>query len=103
MSAWANLNELVIADEFARGNLEAGARNYIQCTGGEVAAYQYAYTDENGVPMIQIYESVDGADVAVAFVSAMAGADLLRGLFSTGIIPTKDIFDDECRFLRVDY
>ena len=103
MSAWANLNELVIADEFARGNLEAGARNYIQCTGGEVAAYQYAYTDENGVPMIQIYESIDGVDVPKAFVSAMAGADLLRGLFSTGIIPTKDIFDDECRFLRVDY
>jgi hypothetical protein len=103
LSAWKDLNELVITDEFGRGNLAAGARNYVQCSDGRVAAFQYTFTDNDGVPMLQIYESVDGADVPLAFVSAMAGADILRGLFTTGIIPTKDIFDDECRFLRVDY
>lgn len=103
MSAWKDLNQLVIADEFSRGNLAAGSRNYVQCSDGRTAAFQYAFTNDDGVPMIQIYETIDGVDVPYAFVSAMAGADLLRGLFSTGIIPTKDIFDDECRFLRVDY
>lgn len=103
MSAWKNLNELIIGNEFSRGNLAAGARNYMQCFDGEVAAFQYAYTDNDGVPMIQIFKSVEGTDTPFAFVSAMPGADILRGLFSTGVIPTKDIFADDCRFLRVDY
>lgn len=94
---------MVITNEYARGNLAAGSRNYVQCSDGRTAAFQYAFTTDDGVPMIQIFETIDGADVPYAFVSAMAGADILRGLFSTGIIPTKDIFADDCRFLRVEY
>lgn len=103
MSYWKNLNNLIITTEFSRGDIAASSKNYVQCSDGEVAAFQYLFNNEDDVPLVQIYRSVDGNDIPIAIAAVMAGADILRGLFTTGIIPTAGLFDDSCRFLRVDY
>lgn len=103
MSYWQNLDTLIITTDFARGDLTEGAKNYIQCIDGSVAAFSYQGTDDDGRRMLQIYNASTGEDVPIAFVYVTPGIDLLQGLFKTGVIPTLDIFADKCQFLRVDY
>ncbi len=103
MSYWKDLEKIVIENEFSKGDLTEGSRNYIQCADGSVAAYAYAGDDSDGRRQLQIYDASSGDDIPIAFVYVTPGVDMLQGLFVTGVIPTKDIFDPECRFLRVDY
>jgi len=103
LSYWKDLDKIVIENEFAKGDLAEGSRNYVQCQDGKVAAYAYAGDDNDGRRQLQIFDASSGDDIPIAFVYVTPGVDMLQGLFTTGIIPTLDIFDVNCRFLRVDY
>jgi hypothetical protein len=80
-----------------------GVQNYIRCTNGELAGWEYYRTDEDGNVMVKIYDKTTGITVLKAVVYVVAGCDIFRGLFSTGVFPSKDIFESDCAYYRVDY
>lgn len=90
----------MIQTEFAFGEIAVGNRYVIECADGKTAGWELVNADRM---LAQIYDVTDGEYVPKAFVAVMPGADIFRGLFATGAIPTKTVTDPECRFLRVDY
>jgi hypothetical protein len=80
-----------------------GVQNAVRCKGGEIAAWEFARTDDDGNYMIKLYDATSGTPVYKALVYALPGRDILCGLFSTGAIPSGDIFDAATVFYRIDY
>ena len=103
MSYFANLDTTLITTEISFGVAAVGTRSYMKCVGGELVAWEYDHTDDNGYIIINIYNATTGTDVLVSSVYTMPGCDLFRGLFSSGAVPTKEVTDDSCKYYRVDY
>lgn len=80
-----------------------GVQNAVQCKGGEIAVWEYLRTDDDGYYLIKIYNSTTGTPVYLATSYAMPGRDIFCGLFSTGAIPSGDIFDAATVYYRIDY
>ena len=80
-----------------------GIQNAIKCIGGEIAAWEYWMNDSDGNYMVKIYNVTTGLAVLVATVYVCIGRDIFCGLFSSGAIPSTDIFDESCIYYRVDY
>jgi len=100
LSYFKSLDDLVIQTEFAFGEIAPGNRYAVECADGKTAGWELVNADKM---LAQIYDVTDGDYVPKALVAVMPGADIFRGLFVTGAIPTKTVTDPECRFLRVDY
>lgn len=100
MSYFKSLDDLIIENEFAFGEIAPGNRYAIECADGKTAGWELVNVEQM---LAQIYDVTDGEYVPKALVAVMPGADIFRGLFVTGAIPTKAVTDPECRFLRVDY
>lgn len=103
MSYFKDITTAEITTQFQFQAPAVGVQNAIKCKGGELAAWEYWKTDDDGNHLIRIYNATTGEAVQIAIVYAVAGRDLFCGLFSSGAIPTKDIFDTSCAYLRVDY
>ena len=103
MSYFANITTTEISTVWQFQAPGVGVQNAIKCAGGELAAWEYWMTDSDGGYLIKLYDVTSGVAVLVATVYACIGRDIFCGLFSSGAIPTKDIFDESCNFLRVDY
>ena len=102
MSNWVDLNNAIISTTFSFPTPEKGTRASIQCKSGEIATWEYDSTDDNG-DKILIYDSSTGEDIQIAYVYALPGRDLFCGLFSTGVVPSLPITNENCLFYRVDY
>lgn len=96
----------VISDTFTFGKIDLGTKNQITCADGKTASWKLVEifnTDNTISHCIQIYNSSEGEDIALWLINSVPGADLLGGLFVTGIIPDRDVTDPNCIFYRVDY
>jgi hypothetical protein len=80
-----------------------GVQNAVTCINGEIAVWEYLRTDDDGNYLIKIYDATDGAPVYKATTFALKGRDIFCGLFSSGAIPSGDIFDSATVFYRIDY
>jgi hypothetical protein len=80
-----------------------GIQNAIRCNGGEIAAWEYSHTDEDGNYLVKIYDATTGTPVYKTLVYVIPGRDIFCGLFSSGAIPSGDIFDSGTVYYRVDY
>ena len=80
-----------------------GVQNAVRCKGGEIAVWEYSRTDDDGNYLIKIYDATTGTPVYKALTYALVGRDIFCGLFSTGAIPSGDIFDTATVYYKVDY
>ena len=80
-----------------------GVQNAVLCKGGETAVWEYIRTDDDGNHLIKIYDASSGAPVYKTTVYALPGRDVFCGLFSTGAIPSGDIFAADTVYYRIDY
>ena len=80
-----------------------GVQNAVLCKGGETAVWEYIRTDDDGNHLIKIYDASSGAPVYKTTVYALPGRDVFCGLFSTGAIPSGDIFAANTVYYRIDY
>jgi len=80
-----------------------GVQNAVLCKGGETAVWEYIRTDDDGNHLIKIYDASSGAPVYKTTVYALPGRDIFCGLFSTGAIPSGDIFAANTVYYRIDY
>ena len=80
-----------------------GVQNAVLCKGGEMAVWEYIRTDDDGNHLIKIYDASSGAPVYKTTVYALPGRDIFCGLFSTGAIPSGDIFAANTVYYRIDY
>ena len=103
MSYFADINEVEVTTVFNFLNPDVGVQNYIRCTNGELAGWEYYRTDVDGNVMVKIYDKTTGIAELKAILYVVAGIDIFRGLFSTGAIPSKDIFETDCVYYRIDY
>jgi len=98
-----DITQAVVTTLFQFQPPAVGAQNAIRCAGGEIAAWEYARTDDDGNYLVKIYDATTGAPVYKATVYALPGRDIFCGLFSTGAIPSGDIFDTDTVWYRIDY
>lgn len=103
MSYFTDITQAVVTTLFQFQTPAVGVQNAVQCVGGEIAVWEYARTDEDGNYLLKIYDATSGTPVYIAMVYALAGRDIFCGLFSTGAIPSGDIFDESCVYYRIDY
>lgn len=80
-----------------------GVQNAVRCIDGELAAWEYVRTDDDGNYLIKIYDVTTGTPVYKALAYALPGRDLFCGLFSTGALPSGDIFSTDTVYYRIDY
>lgn len=108
MSNFLALEEIkgVVSNTFTFGQINLGTKNQVTCSDGKTASWELVeiLNSDNSISYcIQIYDSSEGEDVALGLINSVPGADLLGGLFSTGVIPDRDVTDTSCIFYRVDY
>ena len=80
-----------------------GVQNAMKCAGGEIAVWEYVRTDADGNYLIKLYDATSGVTTYKTMVNVLPGRDLFCGLFSSGAIPSGDIFDNATVFYRIDY
>jgi hypothetical protein len=103
LSYFIDITQTDITTLFQFQTPAVGVQNVVRCIGGELAAWEYLRTDADGNHLIKLYDMTTGAAVYKATVYAMPGRDLFCGLFSTGAIPSGDIFADDTVYYRIDY
>jgi hypothetical protein len=103
LSYFKDITKYVITNLFQFQTPAVGVQNAIKCKDGKMAAWEYWKTDSDGNYLLKIYDVTSGSLVQIATVYAVAGRDLFCGLFTTGAIPSGDIFDSSCVFYRIDY
>jgi len=103
MSYFADFNNTFVTTEIAFGVAAVGTRSYMKCKGGEIISWEFGHADGDGNIIIKIYNSTTGTDILVASVYTMPGCDILRGLFSSGAVPSAQVTDSSCKYYRVDY
>lgn len=103
MSYFKDITLEPITDMFQFQPPAVGVQNAVLCAGGEIAAWEYLRTDDDGNHLIKIYDSTTGEAEFKAIVYAMPGRDVFCGLFTTGAIPSGDIFDTNTVFYKIDY
>jgi hypothetical protein len=103
LSYFIDITQTDITTLFQFQTPAVGVQNVVRCIGGELAAWEYLRTDADGNYLIKIYDMTTGVAVYKATVYALTGRDLFCGLFSTGAIPSGDIFADDTVYYRIDY
>lgn len=106
MSYFIPADKVIIQTVFEFGPIVENTINQFQCKNGEIAGFELFYLEdfsETGYPIVRIYDSTTGDSILKGVRTILPGMDLTGGLFSSGVIPDRDITDPECRFFRVDY
>ena len=103
MSYFKNFNDAKATTVFNFQNPAVGVQNYIRCKSGELAGWEYYRTDDAGNDLVKVYDKTSGTATLKAIVYTVAGCDIFRGLFSSGIIPTVSVLSANCVFYRLDY
>lgn len=103
MSYFKDITQAKVTTLFQFQPPAAGVQNAVLCKGGETAVWEYVRTDDDGYHLIKIYDATTGAPIYKATVYAMPGRDVFCGLFSTGAIPSGDIFAANTVYYRIDY
>ena len=103
MSNFKDITTLTVTTTFQFQTPAVGVQNFIKCQNGEIAGWEYWMDDEDGNHLVKILDGSSGQSVVLATVYVIPGRDIFEGLFSTGAIPSKDIFDSTCVYYRVDY
>jgi hypothetical protein len=106
MSNFVALPDVVISNVFTFGEIRSDVLNQVLCADGKVASWQLTeLIDENfeTTQAIRIFDSSTGEDVLLGIQKSVPGADLLGGLFKTGVLPDRAVDDVDCQFYRVDY
>ncbi len=103
MSYYKDITQEAITSLFQFQPPAVGVQNAVRCAGGEIAAWEYLRTDDDGDHLIKIYNATTGIPVYLMTVYALPGRDLFCGLFSTGAIPSGDIFSAGTIYYRIDY
>jgi hypothetical protein len=103
LSYFKDITQAEVTTLFQFQTPAAGVQNAIRCIGGEIAVWEYARTDDDGNYLIKIYDATSGFPVYMITVYALTGRDIFCGLFSTGAIPSGDIFDAGTVYYRIDY
>lgn len=103
MSYYKDITQEAITALFQFQSPAVGVQNAVRCIGGEIAVWEYLRTDDDGNHLIKIYEATTGTPVYKVAVYALPGRDIFCGLFSTGAIPSGDIFNTDTVYYRIDY
>ena len=103
MSYFVSINDVTVENIYKFQTPAVGVQNFIKCKGGEVVGWEYWMTDDDGYDLVKLYNASNGLTENIGTVYAMKGADIFRGMFSTGVIPSAGILDAECAFYRIDY
>ena len=103
MSYFKDITQVTVTDLFQFQSPAVGVQNAVRCVGGELAAWEYLRTDDDGNHLIKIYDATSGTPEYKTTVYAMPGRDVFCGLFSTGAIPSGDIFAADTVYYRIDY
>lgn len=103
MSYFKDMTQAVVTTLFQFQPPAVGVQNAVLCKGGETAVWEYIRTDDDGNHLIKIYDASSGAPVYKTTVYALPGRDIFCGLFSTGAIPSGDIFAANTVYYRIDY
>jgi hypothetical protein len=103
LSYFKDITQAEITTLFQFQTPAVGVQNAVRCIGGEIAVWEYARTDDDGNYLIKIYDATSGFPVYKTTVYALPGRDVFCGLFSTGAIPSGDIFDADTVYYRIDY
>ena len=103
MSYYTDITKYNITTLFQFQTPAVGVQNAIKCNDGKIAAWEFWKTDSDGNNLVKIYDATSGTLTLIATVYAVAGRDLFCGLFTTGAIPSGDIFGTACVYYRVDY
>lgn len=103
MSYFKDITQAEATELFQFQPPAVGVQNAVQCAGGEIAAWEYLRTDDDGNHLIKIYDITTGAAVYVTTIYALPGRDVFCGLFSTGAIPSGDIFAVDTVYYKINY
>lgn len=103
MSNFTDITTAVVTTAFQFQLPAVGVQNFIKCKGGEIAGWEYWRDDDAGHHLVKILNGTSGISEVVATLYVMPGRDIFGGLFSTGAIPSGDIFDSTCAYYRIDY
>lgn len=103
MSYFKDITQTDVTTLFQFQTPAAGVQNAVRCIGGEIAVWEYARTDDNGNHLIKIYDATTGTPIYKTTVYALPGRDVFCGLFTTGAIPSGDIFAVDTVYYRIDY
>jgi len=103
LSYYKDITQEAITDLFQFQTPAVGVQNAVRCIGGEIAVWEYLRTDDDGNYLIKIYDATTGTPEYKATVYALPGRDLFCGLFTTGAIPSGDIFNVDTVYYRIDY
>ena len=103
MSYFADITQTKITTLLQFQTPGVGVQNALQCVSGEMAVWEYVRTDDDGNYIVKIYDATSGALVYKSTVNVLIGRDIFCGLFSSGAIPSGDIFDNATVYYRVDY
>jgi hypothetical protein len=103
LSYFKDITQVEVTTLFQFQTPAVGVQNAVLCKGGETAVWEYLRTDDDGNHLIKIYDMTTGEAVYKATVYALPGRDVFCGLFSTGAIPSGDIFAVDTVYYRIDY
>jgi hypothetical protein len=103
LSYFKDITQAVITTLLQFQTPAVGVQNAVRCVDGEIAVWEYVRTDGDGNHLIKIYDATAGTPVYKTTVYALKGRDIFCGLFSTGAIPSGDIFDAATVYYRIDY
>lgn len=106
MANFTAIDKVIISTEFPFGNIVPGVINSVECSDGKIAGWKLTEIlneNQETVDIIQIYDGSTGDNILMGSLYSVPGADLLGGLFSTGILPSKNVRDIDCKFYKVEY
>jgi hypothetical protein len=103
LSYFKNLSKTAVTNLLQFQTPGVGVQNAVRCKDGTIAAWEYSHTDENGAHLVKIYDVTTGIPVYKTLVYIIPGRDIFCGLFTTGAIPSGDIFDSSTVYYKVDY
>ena len=103
MSFYKDITQTNVTTLFQFQTPAVGVQNAIRCIDGKIAVWEYSRTDDAGNYLIKIYDATTGIPIYKTMVYMFPGHDIFHGLFSTGVIPSGDIFSADTVYYRIDY